>query len=199
MKRPIALLLLALSLCAAASAEEWTSYDEKKGATFQKRPVAGSSYNEYRATIELAVGAEAAAATIWSFATDPASTKTVRKRVLKTSPDEVVIYQQMFLPTVSDRDVTLRLFKVPPAADGSLEMRWEAANALGPAPERGFVRMPSVRGSWTVKPSTDGKVRVVFVTHSEPGGAIPAVFVRGPQRDRVAVDFWNGVEKISKP
>jgi hypothetical protein len=196
--RHAAARLPVLVLLGAAPAGEWTKYDERKGATLEKRPVPGSSYNEFRATIELPVDVAAAAAFLWSFATDPASTKTVKKRAIKTTADEVVMYQQIFVPTVSDRDMTLRLLKVPPAADGTLQMRWEAANALGPAPEKGFVRMSEVRGSWTVKPLAGGKARIVFVTFSEPAGAIPAVFVRGPQRDRAEVDFFSAVEKLAR-
>jgi hypothetical protein len=109
-----------------------------------------------------------------------------------------VMYQQISVPTVSDRDMTLRLFKVPPAADGTLEMRWEAANELGPGPEKGFVRMSVVRGSWSVKPLEGGKARITFTTFSEPAGSIPAVFVRGPQRDHVATDFWSVVDKLAR-
>jgi hypothetical protein len=58
--------------------------------------------------------------------------------------------------------------------------------------------MSEVRGSWTVKPLAGGKARIVFVTFSEPAGAIPAVFVRGPQRDRAEVDFFSAVEKLAR-
>jgi len=191
--------LVALALCGAAAASEWTTYEQKKGATFEQRDVAGSSYHEFRASIELAVDADAAAAFIWTVATDPASTKTVHKKVVRSAADEVVIYQQMFLPAVSDRDVTLRLWKLPTSADGTREVRWESANDQGPGPEKRFVRMTAVRGTWTVKPTVGGKVQIVFVTFSEPGGSVPAVFVRGPQKDRAAVDFWGVVDKLARP
>lgn len=189
-------LLVPFLVLAAAPADGWKKYDERRGATFEQRDVAGSSYQEFRASIEVPVALESAAAAIWQSATDPASTKEVRKEVLRQAADEVVVYQQVNVHAVSNRDMTLRLWRTTPAADGSREVRWETSDSLGPAPAKGYVRMAAARGGWSIKPTGEGKVRLVFVTYSDPGGSVPPVFVRGPQRDRAALDFWNVVDRL---
>ena len=54
-----------------------------------------------------------------------------------------------------------------------------AANDVGPPPAKGIVRLPTLRGSWTVTPAPDGSADVIYLVHSEPGGSVPAFLVRG--------------------
>jgi len=86
---------------------------------------------------------------------------------------------------VSDRDVTLHMYKV--VRPDALEMRFESADALGPPPAPKHVRIPIVRSAWTIVAAGGGS-KLTYSCYSEPGGSIPAFLARGAQRDQVPVD-----------
>jgi hypothetical protein len=173
---------------AALAEEAWTVLGTKNGVVYEKRAVAGSKFLEYRATTQTSIAPAQALETIWKVITEMPPPSNHR-RVLKRSDDEVVVYDQIDTPVVSDRDVTLRMYKV--ARPGLLEVRFESNAALGPPPAPKRVRIPVVRGGWTLR-AVPGGTRLTYVCYSEPGGSIPAFMVRGAQRDHVAID----VEKI---
>src|SRR5262249_48320202 len=111
------------------------------------------------------------------------------RRVIRKSDDEFVVYDQIDTPVVRDRDVTLRLYKV--VRPDFSEVRFESNEALGPPPDPKRVRLPVVRGAWTIVANGNGS-RLTYSCYSEPGGSIPAFMVRGAQRDHVTID----VERI---
>ncbi|MGC4113610.1 MAG: START domain-containing protein [Myxococcales bacterium] len=194
-----ALLCLAVLLFAStAVAEEapWKQYETKRGAVFEKRSVPGSSYEEFRATLDVAQNPAQAMTIFWKVATDITSTKELKKTLVREGPNEVLIYEQIALSMVSDRDYTIRIWREPVAADGTQVLRFQTANDQGPALAKGYVRLDVVRGFWSATPLPNGKTRLVFITHSDPGGSIPAVFARGAQRDRFQVDFWVVVDQL---
>lgn len=198
MHRPARLAALLLLIPVGARAEDpaWKAYDTQRGATFEKRAVPGSKYEEFRASLEVDRTPAEAMVAFWKVAADCTSTKELKKTLVRQGPDEVLIYEQLALSVVSDRDYTVRIWRLPPAADGTQVLRFETANDQGPPAAKGYVRLEVVRGSWTATPLPSGKTRLVFVTHSDPGGAIPAVFARGAQRDRFAVDFWVVADQL---
>ncbi|HEY3445899.1 MAG TPA: START domain-containing protein [Myxococcales bacterium] len=199
--RRLCLAALVLFCSTAARAEEapWKAYQTKRGATFEKRPVAGSSYAELRATQEVPQTPAQAMTIFWKVAADFTSTKTLKKTLVRESPNEVLIYEQIALSMVSDRDYTVRIWKEPVAADGTQVLRFQTANDQGPAPAKGYVRLDVVSGLWSATPLPNGKTRLVFITHSDPGGSIPAVFARGAQRDRFELDFYVVVDQLPPP
>jgi hypothetical protein len=168
--------------------EGWVDLGSKNGVAYEKRAVSGSKFLEYRATMIVAVSPATALWTIWRAVTEqpPASN---HRRVIKKSEDEVVVYDQIDTPVVSNRDVTLRITKV--VRPDFFEVRFESNDALGPPPDHKRVRLPKVRGAWIIIPASGG-ARLTYNCYSEPGGSIPAFMVRGPQRDHVTID----VERI---
>jgi hypothetical protein len=98
---------------------------------------------------------------------------------------------------VSDRDLVLRVRQLPPAADGTREVRFEAVRDGGPPPNPKFVRLSTVRGAWKVTPAADGRTQVEYTCYAEPGGSVPAMFTRGAQRDQIPVDVQNVLKKLS--
>jgi hypothetical protein len=180
--RALGLLLL---LSAAAHADEpWKPINVKDTVTYEKRAVPGSSYYEYRASFTVTAQPPAVVEAMWQAVTG-ATPPTVKKReVLKRSANEMLIYDQLHARVVSDRDVTLRLQRVP-APDGGGEIRFDTANELGPPPAAGFVRLPVVRGAWTAKAVPGGGTALTYVCYSEPGGSVPAFMVRGGQQDKI--------------
>jgi hypothetical protein len=178
--------LVALSLlCTAARADtDWHAAGTKNGAVYEKRAVSGSKFLEYRATMEVPVAPAEALQKIWSLIVNEPPPSNHR-RVIRQTDDEIVVYDQIDTPVVSDRDVTLRIYKM--ARPEALEVRFESNEALGPPRDPKRVRLPVVRGAWTIE-AVPGGSRLTYLCYSEPGGSIPAFMVRGPQRDHVTID-----------
>jgi hypothetical protein len=181
-----AALLSALWCSPARADESWTETGNKNGVVYEKRAVSGSKFLEYRATMQVRITAAQALEGIWKVVTElppPPSVKS--RRVLKRTDDELVVYDQIATPVVSDRDVTLRMYKV--VRPDAFEMRFESTDAYGPPPDPKYVRLPVVRGAWTIV-AVPGGTRLTYVCYAEPGGSIPAFMVRGAQKDQIPID-----------
>jgi hypothetical protein len=183
--RWIALGLPLLVTITAVSDEGWTTFDSRDGVTYEKRSVPGSRFNEYRAITAVATTPVETARAVWTAITDSIPPTVKKRTVISRASDEIIIYDQIRTPVVSDRDVTIRIRRVVNGAD--IEIRFESANELGPPPASGFVRLPVVRGRWALA-SGAGGTHVVYQCYSEPGGSIPAFLVRGAQQSEVAKD-----------
>jgi hypothetical protein len=195
-------VVAATSLLAAprAQAEEaWKTYSEKSGARFERRDVAGSSYPELRATKEVPLSPAQVLEAVWASVSDLTSTKDHKKKLLRSGPDEVVVYQQISVAIVTDRDYTVRIWRTPPASDGTVEVRYQIANELGPAPDPKYTRLQAIRGAWTIAPLPSGGTRLRYLAYSEAGGSVPAAFARGAQRDRFDSDFLGVVGRLPQP
>jgi hypothetical protein len=193
--RPLVLALVLLLSFPAVADESWTTFDTRDGATYQRRSVAGSRFQEYRGSLTILAPPAEVARAVWSAITDSAPTTVTRRDILSRGPDELVVYEQIRTPVVSDRDVTLHFRR---RAEGTMfEISFVAENALGPPPAHGFVRLPVVRGKWTLTPAANG-TSVVYECYSEPGGSIPAFLVRGTQQSQVARDVDRALAKLPR-
>jgi hypothetical protein len=86
----------------------------------------------------------------------------------------IVTYIRAHLPIVADRDVTTRLERATGGDGVEQRMVWREANDEGPPVQEDVVRMPIARGSWTFQPLDGGRTHVVFESHADLGGALPA-------------------------
>jgi hypothetical protein len=184
----LALFLSLASPLASAQEDGWRTYDRQGALLVERRAVAHSSFYEVRVSARAPVRPDVVMAGIWSGIVEELP-KTVRKRqVLRRSDDELVLYDQIATPIVSDRDYTLVLRRAADAATGGWRVTFETANQLGPPVDRHYVRVPLIRGSWSLVPDGDG-TRLVYTVYSEPGGSIPAFMARGAQMDQALIDM----------
>jgi hypothetical protein len=179
----------------ARADDGWSTYDTHDGVTYEKRAVGGSRFAEYRATTAVAQSPAQTSAAVWSAVTDSVPATVKKRTVLSRGSDELVIYDQIHTPVVSDRDVTIRIRRA--TRGDELEIRFETANDVGPPPATGFVRLPVVRGRWLLSPSAGGGTRIVYQCYSEPGGSIPAFLVRGAQQSEVAKDVERVLSRLA--
>jgi hypothetical protein len=114
----------------------------------------------------------------------------VKKReVLRKTDSEFLVYDRIKAPVVSDRDVTILIRKQADPARGVFEVRFESTSTHGPPLDPKHVRIPVVRGAWTLEPAAGGSTHLSYQCYSEPGGSIPAWIARGAQQDQVVLDF----------
>jgi hypothetical protein len=177
------LVLLPWVPLAAASAPRWYPLDDKDGVRLEGREVPGSSHEELRALTKTQANAERVCDAVWGKGV-PLDAGFRKREVLRENDSERLTYEQVATPVVSDRDYTLHVQREPRPEGGCLIV-FQTRNELGPAPQRGLVRIPVIRGRWEIRPLDEGRsTEVLYLVYSEPGGGIPAIFSRGPSRTR---------------
>jgi len=189
-------LLLLLAAGGARADEAFSEYAQRDGVIYQQREVAGSRFREYHAVTLVRQAPEEVLAGIWSGVTD-AIPKTVKRReVLSRSDDQIVVYDQIRAPVVSDRDVVIRIRKVT-LDHGVRQVRFDSTLELGPPPAPKHVRLAAVRGAWPLTPAPGG-TQLEYTCYSEPGGSIPAWIARGAQRDQIALDMERILARLKR-
>jgi hypothetical protein len=192
-------LLLVLSSLARADPElaqfdhddasaNWKTAGTKEGVTLQRRNVPGSSFHEYRAVVDVPLPPARVAEEVWRTMREGDMDSLKRREILHAAADELIIYDQIRTPVVSDRDYTVRVRRSFDVQSGRTRFRCESANELGPPPAHGYVRIPIIRAGWMTAPDGKGGTTLTYYAFSEPGGSVPAFLVRGAQQDRSLAD-----------
>lgn len=184
-------LVLVLVAVPALADQPWKADRKVDGITVEHRAVDGSAFHEYRVTTESALPLAKLCHAVWGK--DAKVTGDFKKRVvIKETQTERWTYEQVGVPLVSDRDCLMHVTLVAPAETGRCEVKFETTTDPAYPPDPSFVRVPVVKGFWTLEPMQSGHVSVTYVVYSEPGGAVPALFARGGQRD-AAVGFMKTI------
>ena len=127
-------------------------------------------------------------AVAWDVASQAAWAPHVKRlSVLSQSPTEVLIYEQVDVPVVRDRDFVLRLRSLPADPTDPGTLRIEAGGTTHPAapPDPQHIRMTDLWSSWTFRPRPGGGTVVTYDAYGDPAGALPgwlkrSASLRGP-------------------
>jgi hypothetical protein len=172
--------LLVLVSLAQAAAGGWTAAGTTRGVTVTYRDDPGLDVREVRATTELPFPAARISTLVCDFThygslvSGVQETKTLSGS-LPADYDIYLRYAPRFL-VVAARDVVVRV-QGTSTPDGASRCEW--TERTGAAPERkGVVRMPLLRGSWTIEPLAPTRARVVYQVAVDPGGRLPGWLVR---------------------
>ncbi len=114
------------------------------------------------------------------------------RRFIRKEANELVFHDKVKTPVVSDRDYIMKITRKL-SADGC-GIDFHTANEMGPPPEKGYVRMPLVKGFWKVSRAVDGTSVVVYQVYSEPGGSVPALIIKEPQVNEALSDFRRSLK-----
>lgn len=189
-------LLVAVQLGDVDASEGWKSYETRDGVTLERRKPDGSRFYEHRAWVDVKIDPARAADEIWAALGGGDMDSLKRRELLSETADEMLIYDQIKTPIVSDRDYTITVRRRRAGARVSFEC--ETANERGPAPQAGLVRIPLIRAGWIVEADGRGGTRLGYFAYSEPGGSVPAWMVRGAQADRSMADVVRMVKRLTK-
>jgi hypothetical protein len=128
----------------------------------------------------------------------------MKEAVANTRIEKVGLYNEVFYSRtgapwpVADRDVVnLARTTFDPAAR---QVRIEFTSTTHPAwpPQKGVVRMPSLRGHWYMTPEHNGAwTRIEYQLHADPGGLLPQWIVNMVSR-RIPHDTIMGVRQQVK-
>lgn len=187
----LSFFLLASSL--AFHPPQWHAEDDVEGMHLEVKDVPGSHFQDIRVTTVSAEPLAALCEAIYSKEFDGHLEGRFKKReLIKQTETERWTYEQISVPVTSDRDYVMHVRLLHPASSGKCEVSFQTENDDSrPVPE-GFVRIRKIRGHWTLTPTSDGKVQIVYEVYSDPGGELPAFLVRGPQKD-AAVEFMKTI------
>jgi hypothetical protein len=185
--------LLAFMVAASAGAQsaEWRPDGIVDGIQIEKRDVAGSGFDELRVTATSPAPLEALCLAIYPKPYDPRPVGHVKKReLLRETENDRWTYELVAVPVVSDRDYVIHYKLVEPPSSGRCEVSFETLNEGVRPPPPGVVRIPMIRGRWSLAPIQSGKVVVHYQIFTDPGGSVPAFVARGGMRDS-AIDYMK--------
>ncbi len=172
--RLIGLTLLATHTITASQPErQWVAAATGSGVALSYRDDPALDAREVRAIAELPHPADRIAGIACDF-TQVLDPDVREARVLSGeigSRYEIYLRYAPRFVIVSARDVVLEVRRRPGGCDWS-----EIADRL-PA-QSGTVRMPLLRGSWTIAPIDESRSRVTYQIAVRPGGSIPGWMVR---------------------
>ena len=181
----LVLVVLLLVATPVAADDGWQRVDEEHGVVVDAREVPGSSLHEVRASIHSALAPATIAAVVWRYEEhDRFVPRLAHAEVVRdVGPDERIVYEQLAIPLLKDRDVVLRARRQT-AADGTIDIRTTAIDGEGPPATSRFVRVQTSEGHWQLTPA-DGGTDVVYDIRTDVGGAVPAWIVNRAQREAV--------------
>ncbi|MGJ4731719.1 START domain-containing protein [Leptospira levettii] len=158
-----------------AQTPEWSESKRKKGIQVLTRPVAGSNIEEFLGKTEV----DASISQVIALLVDPQSCKNLYHQckeltVLSGSEKKSSVYLRNGAPwPVNDRDVIMdRSFD---QNDKSLTttMRMKRLDSNAKSAPSGVTRMPAFEGYWKLTPLANGKLKIEYQAHFEPGGSVP--------------------------
>jgi hypothetical protein len=155
----------------------WKVADDSRDVMIYSRPHADSNLREFKAIGEIDAPSYAVGAVIDDFENYPKFMPyTLECRLIKREGQCVIGYQRLSPKICQDRDYTLRVSKKSWFGPKGLTYlsEWQTANDLGPAEQKGVVRLKVCNGNWLLEPDGPAKTRAIYSIYSETGGVIPA-------------------------
>ncbi|HEX5668442.1 MAG TPA: START domain-containing protein [Chitinophagaceae bacterium] len=202
------LIFTALMLVHIAAAQKtWKLISEKDGIYVYTQNLEDSKFKAVRAVCTVDCGVAKLAYVLmdvsntrdWVYATK------VCTLLKKMSPTDIYYYPEVELPwPVSNRDFIIRITLTQ---DQKTKVaRIVAENHPQYVPEKkNVIRIPKSAGNWILTPLGDGRTKVEYVIHVDPGGSVPAWLVNmladvGPYssftklKKEVLKEKYNGVK-----
>lgn len=142
------------------------------GTTLVERRPRADGFMELRASTVTDVTPDLVAETFWSRRVRGVSA-VKHYLVIKQTDDEKVLYQQLKLPVVKDRDYTVRIKRYADPANGLFQFESACESDAGPPPNAEHVRVSRCHSHLTVERLADGQTRVSYTTWADTAGRIP--------------------------
>ncbi len=119
-------------------------------------------------------------------------------RVLKREGATVWSYERINAPLVAERDYTVKItHRTLTRGDGAVVVHhaFTQANADGPAPVDGVVRVAVLDGRWELEPTDGGaRTRATYWVYTAPGGSVPT-FIANAANTNAVPGLFDAVKK----
>jgi hypothetical protein len=96
-----------------------------------------------------------------------------QRLVLKHEDKEKVIYIQLRVPVVKDRDYTLHIDRFADPQNGLYQFSNHCVTDVGPPENAEHVRVKDCKSVTTIETQADGRTLVSYEGYANPGGALP--------------------------
>ena len=167
--------VIALVLCLSSQSQAWEQVFDEGGVRVWQRPYANSPLLEVRGEVVVAASLNAVMALLrdadynrhWVYRSGGA-------RIVHSSGyAQAHVYGVVDAPfPMRDRDTVVRFdFTQDPVTRDIMITITTTPDRVPPV--AGLVRVPDFGGFWQLLPATDGKVKVVYQVHGDPGGWVP--------------------------
>jgi len=179
-------LLGALAVRADEPADGWSPVFAADGVAVAERSVPGRGLPQFRGEVEIAADPYEIAAVIGDV---PAQTawmwQCLESRVLRTEPDgRALIYQRIDVHwPQTDRDVVFASRTRVLEPERRVVVQFHSTADPATPPVDGLVRMPLLDGEFEIEALAPGRSRVRYTVDADPGGLLPALFVRAVVRE----------------
>ncbi|MGE8721052.1 START domain-containing protein [Leptospira terpstrae] len=179
-KQILIMTLIGVSLLSTVSSlfaqsPEWSESKRKKGIQVLTRPFVGSNIDEFLGRTEV----DASISQVVALLTDPASCKNLYHQckeltVLSGTEKKSIVYLRNGAPwPVNDRDLIMdRGFEQNEKSLATVMKIKRLESNARPVPS-GVTRMENFEGIWRIIPQTNGKLKIEYQAHFEPGGSVP--------------------------
>jgi hypothetical protein len=176
---------LILVILLALGADAWSDIDSDGNIKMEARDVAGSIHRELRATTTTKLSPQAlCAAAFGDGSFDPKEPTLKARKLLSRGENEIVIYDQLATPVVSDRDMIIKVRREEGDA-GSCRVFTEAISRADTPETKGFVRIEALKGSWLFAPKGNGETAVTYTIWADPKSTLPRMMTE-PSRRKIA-------------
>jgi hypothetical protein len=185
----VALLLIAAP--APPASLPWRYLRIVDGIRIEDRDVPGSPYPELRISTESQRDLKSLCDAVFAKGIDKPEARFKKREVLRETATDRWTYEEVSVPIVRDRDYVMHVWLDQPPARGRCEISFQTEDDPTRPPVRGVVRIPIVRGHWSLV-DIGSLVVISYEVYSDPGGHLPPFLVRGGQRDE-AVKFMKTI------
>lgn len=180
MFRAVYIILLSLLAVPALMAQKtWKLLSEKDGIYVYTQSLEDSKFKAVRAVcvVDAPVGKLSYVLMDVSNTKDWVYATKVCKMLKQVSPTDLFYYSEVELPwPVTNRDFIIRITLTQD--EKTKVARIVAENHPDYVPrKKNIIRIPRSAGNWTLTPLSDGRTKVEYVIHVDPGGSVPAWIV----------------------
>ena len=171
----LVLFILPLTILPAAAEGQWERVKNSNSIEVYVRPVSGSAIKEFKAitvvqssiSSALALFEDTGSYTKWMYRC------TEAKLLYQKNDYERITYIVISSPwPVDDRDIAVKSIISQNKQTAAVTIKMISLPEYLPAKPK-KVRMLKSNGYWLLEPLGNGRLRVTYSMHSEPGGSVP--------------------------
>jgi hypothetical protein len=179
----LAIVLVVASLGWAGD-DGWEAVDQRDGITVERRTAGDPPARELRLTARSEVPPVSVMATLWKHE-DYAKFLPWLKRVdvVRDEGDQKVIYEQLRIPVVKDRDATIRITRTFAPETGTYEVASHVISDDGPPERDDHVRVRTGEALWRLVPAEAGGTELTYTVRTDLGGRVPGWIFDAVQKD----------------
>ena len=183
MRAPLAVVLVVASVGWAGDGA-WEAVDQRDGIAVERRTAGEPPARELRLTTRSEVPPAGVMATLWKHEEYVDFLPWVKRvDVVRDEGDAKVIYEQIRIPVVKDRDATIRITRSFVPETGSYEVASHVISDDGPPEREDHVRVRTGDAQWQLVPAEGGGTQLTYTVRTDLGGRMPGWIFDTVQKD----------------